>query len=79
MCLAVPGQIRSIAGDGLERSARAAFGSLTKEISLAFTPEAGVDDYVLVHAGVAIAVIDAEEAERTLALLAAAGEEESAA
>ncbi len=77
MCLAVPGQVRAIAGeDPLTRSARVAFGGIVKEIALAFVPEARVGDYVLVHAGVAIAVLDPEEAARTLASLDALEEEE---
>ena len=76
MCLAVPGQVRAIAGeDPLTRSARVAFGGIVKEIALAFVPEARVGDYVLVHAGVAIAVLDPEEAARTLASLDALEEE----
>ena len=71
MCLAVPGQVLAIAGDDpLTRSARVAFGGIVKEIALAFAPEARVGDYVLVHAGVAIAVLDPAEAARTLACLA---------
>ena len=77
MCLAVPGQVRAIAGEEpLTRSARVAFGGIVKEIALAFVPEARVGDYVLVHAGVAIAVLDPEEAARTLASLDALEEEE---
>ncbi len=76
MCLAVPGQVLAIAGDDpLTRSARVAFGGIVKEIALAFVPEARVGDYVLVHAGVAIAVLDPEEAARTLASLDALEEE----
>ncbi len=76
MCLAVPGQVRAIAGEEpLTRSARVAFGGIVKEIALAFVPEARVGDYVLVHAGVAIAVLDPEEAARTLASLDALEEE----
>ena len=70
MCLAVPGRILAIAGDApLTRCARVAFGGIVKQIALAFAPEAVVGDYVLVHAGVAIAVLDAAEAARTLACL----------
>ena len=70
MCLAVPGQVLAITGeDPLTRSGRVAFGGIVKQINLAFAPEATVGDYVLVHAGVAIAILDAAEAERTLACL----------
>ncbi len=70
MCLAIPGQVLAIAGDdALTRSARVAFGGIVKQIALAFAPEARVGDYVLVHAGVAIAVRDPAEAAHTLASL----------
>ena len=62
MCLAVPGRILSVAGgEGLSRSGRVDFGGIRKEVSLAFVPEASVGDYVLVHAGIAIAVLDPTE------------------
>jgi len=64
MCLAVPGCILSTSGANFLRVARVDFGGVTREINLAFTPEAEVGDYVLVHVGVAIAVIDEEEAAR---------------
>ena len=76
MCLAVPGQVLAVVGDDpLTRSARVAFGGIVKEVALAFAPEAREGDYVLVHAGVAIAVLDAAEAARTLAALAALEED----
>jgi hydrogenase expression/formation protein HypC len=50
--------------DPLLRSGRVDFGGIVKEISLAFTPEATVGDYVLVHVGFALTVVDAAEAER---------------
>ena len=64
MCLAVPGCILSTSGADFSRVARVDFGGVTREINLAFTPEAKVGDYVLVHVGVAIAVIDEAEAAR---------------
>jgi hydrogenase expression/formation protein HypC len=70
MCLAVPGQLLEITdADALTRCGRVAFGGIVKRINLAFAPEATVGDYVLVHAGVAIAVLDEAEAQRTLASL----------
>jgi len=70
MCLAVPGRIVSIRGeDPLIRSARVDFGGAVKEINLAYVPEAGVDDYVLVHVGFAMTVIDELEARRIYAEL----------
>jgi hydrogenase expression/formation protein HypC len=65
MCLAVPGQILSIAGDDpIMQTARVDFGGVIKEINLAYTPEARIGDYVLVHVGFAISVLDADEAGR---------------
>jgi hydrogenase expression/formation protein HypC len=76
MCLAVPGQVVAILGDDeLTRVARVAFGGIVKVVALAFVPAARVGDYVLVHAGVAIAVVNAEEAARTLAELATLAED----
>ena len=70
MCLAVPEQVREITREHpLGRAGRVAFGGVVREINLTFAPEADVGDYVLVHAGVAIAVLDEAEAARTLACL----------
>jgi hydrogenase expression/formation protein HypC len=75
MCLAVPGKLLSIQGeDPLERSGRVSFGGVIKEVSLACAPEARPGDYVLVHVGVAIGVVDPEEAEETFRYLRAMGE-----
>ncbi|HTQ31614.1 MAG TPA: HypC/HybG/HupF family hydrogenase formation chaperone [Opitutaceae bacterium] len=77
MCLAVPGKlldVRGPAGDPLLRSGRASFGGVIKEVSLACTPEAKAGDYVLVHVGVAISVVDPAEAEQTLRYLREMGE-----
>ncbi|HKK29785.1 MAG TPA: HypC/HybG/HupF family hydrogenase formation chaperone [Alphaproteobacteria bacterium] len=73
MCLAVPGRLLEITGQDLERSGRADFGGVMREVSLAFVPETAVGDYVIVHAGVAIARLDEEAAARTFAALAEAG------
>ena len=64
--------------DPLTRSGRVAFGGIVKQINLAFAPEATVGDYVLVHAGVAIAILDEAEAARTLACLDTLEEEDGA-
>jgi hydrogenase expression/formation protein HypC len=70
MCLAVPGKILSItegsAGEELTRTGKVSFGGIIKEASLAFVPEAKVGDYVLVHAGFAISIVDETEAQQTL-------------
>lgn len=65
MCLAVPGKIVSIVEtDPLLRGGRVNFGGIVKEVNLGYTPEASVGDYVIVHVGFAISVVDEEEAER---------------
>ena len=63
MCLAVPGKILSTSGDdALTRTARVSFGGVIKEVCLAYLPDARVDDYVIVHAGFALSVVDEAEA-----------------
>jgi len=75
MCLAIPGKILSMAGDDpIMRTARVDFGGVIKEINLAYTPEAALGDYVLVHVGFAITVIDAGEAEKVFEHLERIGE-----
>ena len=65
MCLAVPGKILDIEGDDVMlRRGRVNFGGIVKEVNLGYTPEARVGDYVIVHVGFAISVVDEEEAER---------------
>jgi hydrogenase expression/formation protein HypC len=71
MCLAIPGQILEIEGsDPLLRSGRVSFAGIVKRANLAYVPEAKTGDYVLVHAGFALTVIDEAEALKTLAYLA---------
>lgn len=65
MCLAVPGQILSIQGDDLERTGKVSFGGVVKEVNLACVPEARVGDYVVVHVGFALSVVDEAEARQT--------------
>lgn len=80
MCLAVPGKILTVAGDDpLTRTARVSFGGIVKEISLAYTPEAKVDDYVIVHVGFALNVLDEQEAGRIFEYLEQMGELEELA
>ena len=71
MCLAVPGRIVEIidAGDIAFRVGKVDFGGIRKEVNLAYTPEAEVGKYVLVHVGFAISVIDEEEAKRVFEYL----------
>jgi hydrogenase expression/formation protein HypC len=77
MCLAIPGQIVSITepppdleNGYLFRSGKVSFGGIVKEISLAYVPEATIGNYVIVHAGFALSVLDEDEAKQTLQELA---------
>lgn len=65
MCLAIPGKILSISGDqALSRVGKVQFGGIIKDVNLAYVPEAHVGDYVIVHVGFAISLVDEHEAER---------------
>ena len=69
MCLGVPGQIVEVRErDGL-RMATVDFGGTRREVCLAYVPEAGLGDYVVVHVGFAINVVSETEARETQALL----------
>jgi hydrogenase expression/formation protein HypC len=75
MCLAVPGKLLEIAGDDpVFRTGRVSFGGVVKQVSLACVPEAKVDDYLLVHVGMALSVVDEQVAAETFAYLAEMGE-----
>jgi hydrogenase expression/formation protein HypC len=70
MCLAVPGKIVSIEnGNNLLKTGKVNFGGIVKDINLGYVPEAKIGDYVIVHVGFAISLLDQTEAERTLAYL----------
>jgi hydrogenase expression/formation protein HypC len=77
MCLALPALVVSRSTEPDE--AVVDLGGVRKTISLAFVPEAQVGDYVIVHVGHAIGTLDADEAERTLALFAELHASEGAA
>lgn len=65
MGLAVPGKILGITGnDPMLRSGRIRFGGAVKLVNLAYVPEARAGDYVNVHVGFALSIVDAEEARR---------------
>ncbi len=68
MCLAIPGQLISIKdhADSLARTGRVNFSGISKDISLAYVPEAKPGDYLIVHAGFALSVLDQEEALASL-------------
>lgn len=76
MCLAIPGKIQSIEAihNGTVRMAKVSFGGIIKEASLEMLPDAQINDYVLVHVGVAISKIDEAEAAKSFEYLKEIGE-----
>lgn len=76
MCLAIPGKILTpLEVECLNlRRATVDFCGVRREVSLDFTPEAAVGDYVLVHVGVALTVVEEQEAHHVYAALEALGE-----
>ncbi|RME93617.1 MAG: HypC/HybG/HupF family hydrogenase formation chaperone [Bacteroidetes bacterium] len=76
MCLAIPGKIKAIEEkfDGMVRMAQIQFGGISKEASLDMVPQAKIGDYVLVHVGVAISIVNEEEAQKTFKYLEEIGE-----
>ncbi len=75
MCLAIPGKILTVTGeDALWREGRVDFSGVIKEVNLGCVPEAGVGNYVLVHAGMAISIVDEAEAQSVLAHFRQMGE-----
>jgi hydrogenase expression/formation protein HypC len=70
MCLAIPGKIVSIndTEEAIFRSGEISFDGVMREVNLAAVPDARVGDYVLIHVGMAITVVDEDEAKKSLAL-----------
>jgi len=64
MCLAVPGKLVEVIdrGDPLTRTGRVSFGGIVKEVNLAYVPEAQVGDFLTVHVGFALSIVDEEDA-----------------
>jgi hydrogenase expression/formation protein HypC len=70
MCLGVPGKIIEIQNNPLGMAmGKVSFGGIAKEVCLAYVPEAQIDDYVIVHAGFALNVIDEKEAMEVFEIL----------
>jgi hydrogenase expression/formation protein HypC len=75
MCLAVPGKILNIEGsDPLFRSGKVDFAGVVRNVNLSCVPEAGVGDYVLVHVGFAISIVDEQEARQVFEYLRQMGD-----
>jgi len=69
MCLGIPGKVISIDGEDSLRLGRVSFSGIEREVGLAFVPEVKLGDYVIVHVGYAISILDPDAARRTLELL----------
>lgn len=74
MCLAIPGLIENIYSQDEISMAKVNFGGVKRATCLAYVPEAKEGDYVLVHVGFALSVINEQEAQNTLKLLEGFGE-----
>ncbi len=74
MCLGIPGRVVETHDDRGTPMATVDFGGVTKTICLAYTPEAVIGDYTIVHAGFAISVVDEQAAHEALALFAEMGQ-----
>lgn len=76
MCLAIPGKLIEISKqlDDIFRVGKVSFDGVIKEVSLTLVPEATIGDYVMVHVGAAISIIDEEEALKTFEILKQLGE-----
>ena len=74
MCLAVPGKILNIEGDDVLRSGKVNFGGIVKQVNLSYVPEANIGDYVVVHVGFALSVVDEEQARQVFEYLQSMGE-----
>ena len=70
MCLGIPGQVIEIEENPLGMTqGKVSFGGITKQVCLAYVPDAEVGDYVVVHVGFAISKIDEEEAHQVFRYL----------
>ena len=68
MCLGIPGRIDSLYEEHDTPMGKVSFGGITKSVCLAYVPEAKIGDYVIVHVGFAITLLDEASAHETLAL-----------
>jgi hydrogenase expression/formation protein HypC len=76
MCLSIPGKLIEITGqlDDVFRTGKVSFDGILKEVSLTLVPEAQPGDYVLVHVGAAISIVDEKEARETFEIIKQLGE-----
>lgn len=76
MCLAIPGKLIAITQqlDETFRYGKVSFGGIMRDVNLSMVPEAKPNDYILVHVGVAISMVDEEEALKTFEYIKRIGE-----
>ena len=76
MCLSIPGKLIAITSqlDETFRIGKVSFDGVIKEVNLTLVPDAKIDDYVLVHVGAAISIVDEIEAKKTFEILKQLGE-----
>jgi hydrogenase expression/formation protein HypC len=76
MCLAIPGKVVFLqnSGDETNRPGKVSFGGILQEVNFCFLPDVELEDYVLVHVGVALSKVDENEALETLKYLREMGE-----
>ena len=75
MCLAVPGKIISIEeADATFRNGRVDLAGIVKNVNLSYVPEAKLGDYVVVHVGFALSIVDEAEARQVFEYLREMGE-----
>lgn len=68
MCLGIPGRVTDVRDDRGVPMATVDFGGVTNDVCLVYVPEAEVGEYVIVHAGFAITVLDEAAAQESLRL-----------
>ena len=76
MCLSIPGKLIEITSqlDDTFRIGKVSFDGVIKEVNLTLVPEANINDYVMIHVGAAISVVNEEEAKKTFEILQQLGE-----
>ena len=76
MCLSIPGKLIEITSqlDETFRIGKVSFDGVIKDVNLTLVPEAKINDYVMVHVGAAISIVDEIEAKKTFDILMQLGE-----
>ena len=70
MCLAVPGKVIEIRGEApLSMTGKVDFGGIFKEVNLSYVPEVKIGEYVIVHVGFALSIVDEDEAKKVFQYL----------